>query len=106
MPDKLRKLAPLLAILIFAGALWLLYRELKHYNTHDVLSALREITPGRLALALALVAVNYTVLIAYDWLAVWYLKLHVPLRRVALAALIAYVTSYNFGVLRGGRSVR
>lgn len=106
MPEKLRKLAPLFVVSILAGALWLLYRELKHYNIHDILSALREITPGRLALALALVVVNYTVLIAYDWLAVWYLKFRVPLRRVALAALIAYVTSYNFGVLLGGSSVR
>ncbi|MCE9552229.1 MAG: lysylphosphatidylglycerol synthase domain-containing protein [Planctomycetes bacterium] len=104
--DKLRKLAPLLAIPILGVALWLLYKELKHYNIHDILSALRQITPGRLAVTLALVAVNYTVLIAYDWLAVWYLKLQVPLRRVALAALIAYVTSYNFGVLLGGTSVR
>lgn len=106
MSQKLRKLTPLLAIPILGIALWLLYKELKHYNVHDVLSALRQITPGRLALALGLVAVNYTVLIAYDWLAVWYLKLQVPLRRVALAALIAYVTSYNFGVLLGGTSIR
>ena len=106
MLEKLRKLAPLLAIPILAAALWLLYRELKHYNLHDVVGALKQITPLRLAVALGLVAVNYTVLIAYDWLAVWYLKFHVPLRRVALAALVAYVTSYNFGVLLGGTSVR
>ena len=67
--EKLRKLAPLLAIPILAAALWLLYRELKHYNFHDVLGALKQITPLRLAVALGLVAVNYTVLIAYDWLA-------------------------------------
>lgn len=103
---KLHKLAPLVAIPILGIALWLLYQELKHYNLHDVLAALRELTPARLSLALGLVAINYIVLIAYDWLAVWYLKLHVPLKRVALAALIAYVTSYNFGVLLGGTSVR
>jgi len=103
---KLHKLAPLLAIPILGIALWLLYQELKHYNIHDVMAALRELTPARLALALLLVLINYIVLIAYDWLAVWYLKLPVPLKRVALAALIAYVTSYNFGVLLGGTSVR
>jgi len=104
--NKLRKLAPLLAIPILGVVAWLLYKELKHYNLHDVLAAVREIPPARLAWALGLVVVNYTVLIAYDWLAVWYLKLRVPVRRVALAALVAYVTSYNFGVLLGGTSVR
>jgi uncharacterized membrane protein YbhN (UPF0104 family) len=103
---KLRKLAPLIAIAILAVVLWLLYRELKHYNLHDVLAALKDISPARLAVALALTALNYIVLIAYDWLAVWYLKFKVPLRRVGLAALVAYVTSYNFGVLLGGTSIR
>jgi uncharacterized membrane protein YbhN (UPF0104 family) len=106
MPEKLRKLTPLVAIPILGIALWLLYQELKHYNVHDVMGALHELTPARLAAALSLVALNYVVLIAYDWLAVWYLKVQVPFRRVALAALIAYVTSYNFGVLLGGTSVR
>ncbi|MCE9543951.1 MAG: lysylphosphatidylglycerol synthase domain-containing protein [Planctomycetia bacterium] len=97
---------PLIGVSVCAVAVWMLYHKLKHFHWDKVKAGLTAISLDRLALVVLLVIVSYVVLISYDWLVVRYLKLPVPLKRISLAALVAYVTSYNFGVLLGGTSVR
>ena len=106
MKRLLHALAPWLVVAIFVGAVWLLYRELKHYHYHDIVQSLRQIPAGRVWAAVALTAANYAILVGYDLLAVRSIGHPLSTGKVAVASFIGYVTSYNFGALLGGTSVR
>ena len=106
MLHRLKKLAPLVIITIFMLALWLLSKELKHYNIHEIRAAVAHIPAWRLWAAAGLTIINYLVLIGYDYLAIR--AIHHPLSfgKISLASFTGFVTSYNFGALLGGTSVR
>jgi len=106
MLHRLKKLVPLAIIAIFMGALWLLSKELKHYNIHEIRSAVAHIPAWRLWAAAGLTVFNYLVLIGYDYLAIRAIHHPLPLGKIALASFTGFVTSYNFGALLGGTSVR
>lgn len=106
MLHRLKKLAPIAVIAIFMGALWLLSKELKHYNIHEIRSAVAHIPPWRLWAAVGLTVFNYLVLIGYDYLAIRAIHHPLPLGKISLASFTGFVTSYNFGALLGGTSVR
>lgn len=102
----LRRLGPVLVVVIFVAALWLLHHELKHYQLHDIQQAFADIPASRVWLAVGLTAANYLILMGYDWLAIRSIHHPLPFRRIALASFAGFVTSYNFGALLGGTSVR
>ncbi len=106
MLHRLKQLAPLLIITIFMGAIWLLSKELKHYNIHEIRSAVTHIPAWRLWTAAGLTVLNYLVLIGYDYLAIRAIHHPLPLGKISLASFTGFVTSYNFGALLGGTSVR
>ncbi|MCH9656912.1 MAG: lysylphosphatidylglycerol synthase domain-containing protein [Planctomycetes bacterium] len=106
MLHRLKKLAPLAVIAIFMGALWLLSKELKHYDIHEIRSAVAHIPAWRLWAAAELTVFNYLVLIGYDYLAIRAIHHPLPLGKISLASFTGFVTSYNFGALLGGTSVR
>ena len=58
------------------------------------------------AAAICLTAVNYVVLLAYDWVSVRYLRLPLGMGKTALASFIGHVSSFNFGAVLGGTPVR
>jgi phosphatidylglycerol lysyltransferase len=104
---RLARLAgPLVVLAIFTAAVWLLYRELHHYHYRDIRASLAAIPAGWIWTAVVLTVLNYVVLIGYDYLAVRSIGHPLPLGRIAVASFIGYVTSYNFGALLGGTSVR
>ncbi len=109
-PTRLEKLShaigSVVVVLIFAGAAWLLYHELKHYRVRDIRYGLSMIPAGRVWLAVGLTALNYLILIGYYFLAVRSIRHPLALGRVALASFTGFATSYNFGALLGGTSVR
>jgi uncharacterized membrane protein YbhN (UPF0104 family) len=53
-----------------------------------------------------LTVLNYVILMGYDMLAVKSVAHPLPFRRVALASFTGFATSYSFGALLGGGSVR
>ncbi len=106
MKNLVHRLGPLLVLAVFLGAAWLLFHELRHYHLHDIRHALEQIPTWRVAVAIGLTVVNYIVLIGYDYLAVRAISHSLPLSKVALASFTGFVTSYNFGALLGGTSVR
>ena len=107
MTKKLfRFLGPMLVLLVFLGAIWLLYHELRHYRLSDIGVRIWEISPLGFALAVAMTVVNWLILIGYDWVAVRYVGVKLPLRRVAVASFCGYACSYNFGATLAGTTIR
>jgi phosphatidylglycerol lysyltransferase len=103
----LYRLASLLGLLLFAGALWVLYHELRDYSLHDILRTLHDLAGPRLFAALALTLLSYLIMTGYDILALRYIHHPLKYRRIALASFISYAMSNNigFGMIAGG-SVR
>lgn len=106
MKKHLRYLGPTIVLLILAGALWLLYREVRRLDMDAVKQGIRSIPPLHVAAAIGLTVLNYLVLICYDLLNIRYLGHPFPARKIALASLISYMVSNTFGMLLGGTSVR
>lgn len=100
-PSRLEKLSHVIGsvvvLLIFAGAAWLLYHELRHYRVRDIRHGLSMIPAGRVWLAVGLTALNYLILIGYDFLAVRSIRHPLALGRIAPASFTGFATSYNFG---------
>lgn len=106
MKRYLHLLTPLLVLLIFGAALWLLFHEIRQFSYRDLRASFYAIPPVRVAVAIGLTVLNYLILINYDWLAVRYIGHPMSLARIALASFVGYVSSNNFGMLLGGSSVR
>jgi phosphatidylglycerol lysyltransferase len=108
MKNKLLyRLGSLLGLLLFAGALWILYHELKDYSLHDILQTFHNLAGERLFGALALTLLSYLIMTGYDTLALSYIRHPLSYRKIALASFISYAMSNNigFGMIAGG-SVR
>ena len=86
-----------LALLLFAGALVLLHRQVAAYRPEDVRRALGALTPWQVPAALALAAASYWLLTLYDVLALRHLGRALPYGRVALAAFASYAISHSLG---------
>ncbi len=100
-------LAPLVGLLLFGVALWVLHRALAAYHYHDIVRRLTELPPARLLFAAALTVLSYLVLTGYDALAVRYIGRPLRYGRIALASFIGYAFSHNVGhSLISGGSVR
>ncbi|MCA9178093.1 MAG: bifunctional lysylphosphatidylglycerol flippase/synthetase MprF [Planctomycetales bacterium] len=97
---------PVYVVCMSLTALWLLHRELNEYHLHDFLHELARIPPTKLTLAAGLTILNYLILVAYDWIALRYLRHPMALPRIALASFLGYAVGNNFGTLLGGSTVR
>lgn len=102
----LRLFGPVLVGLVFLAAVWLLYRELRRYELSQIGARIWEIPPVGFGIAVAMTVVNWLILVGYDYLAVRYVGLALPLRRVAMASFCGYACSYNFGATLAGTTVR
>src|SRR5262245_13489262 len=105
---RLRRLAPaVVSLVVFFAALAVLRSELRHVTWLDLMRDVVGTTPRRLGLAIALTAINYAVLTAYDLLAFVYIRKPIARARVALASFVAYAVSNNIGFsVLSGASVR
>ncbi len=101
-----RFVGPVVVLLILFGALWLLYREIRHFDFAKVAEAIHSIPASHLAAAIGLTVLNYLVLIGYDLLNIRSLGHSFSAKKIALASLISYMVSNTLGMLLGGTSVR
>ena len=103
----MHRIGPLLGLLLFAGALWVLHHQLKAYRFHDVIQGLENLSGERFFAALALTFLNYLLMTGYDALALRYVRHALPYGKFGLASFISYAFSNNmgFGMIAGG-SVR
>ncbi len=99
-------LRPLLSIVFFAIAMWLLHDEFKSYKAADVAASFRSIPITAVLAALFLTACNYAVMIGYDWLGVKLVKHPLSFKQVTIASLLYYSFSNSLGVVFGGTPVR
>ncbi len=106
MKKLLRHLGHLLIVAIFVLAVYLLYNKLKSYSITQIRACLEQISYGRIGASLVLMAINYMILVGYDWLALKAIHKKLPLPRVGLVSFVGQAVSYNFGALLGGTSVR
>ncbi len=106
MKQYLRHLGPLLISCIFVGAMYLLYQKLQSYSLDQIREALIQIPHWRLLASVALMLLNYVILVGYDWLALLAINKPLSLQRVSLVSFIGQTVSYNFGALLGGTTVR
>src|SRR5437868_9939500 len=97
VPRLVRRIAPLLSLLVFGLALASVHRLLHRYRYHDVLRDLREIPSGHLLLAVAFMVGAYLALTGYDALALRYIRHPLPYRRIGLASFVTYAFSNTIG---------
>ena len=95
---QLRRLAPLLALLLFGAALWFLHRALGEYRYHDILRQFNAIPVTKVGLAVFLTALSYVVMTAYDRMAVIYIDHPLTKSKISLASFISYAFSNNIGL--------
>jgi uncharacterized membrane protein YbhN (UPF0104 family) len=102
-----RILGAALGLILFAGAVYVVYAELRQHSLEEILAELRAFPRMRLLLSLAATALGYVALIGYDAVSLAYLGRRLPLRCIAYAAFVGYAfaNSLPLSVLTGA-SVR
>jgi phosphatidylglycerol lysyltransferase len=103
----LHTIGPLVGLVVFSIALWVLHHALKDYHYHDVLLRLKELPLPHLLFAFGLTLLNYLIMSGYDLLALRYVHHPLPFRKIATASFIGYAFSNNIGLsMLAGGSVR
>jgi hypothetical protein len=106
MKPALRIIRPLVLLLILSGAGYLLYELLKDLHVKELVEDLKAMRASQIGLAICLTALNYVLLMGYDWLAIRYIGHALPLGKLAVASFIGHVSSFNLGAMFGGSSMR
>ncbi len=99
-------LGKILVALICALACWLLYNKLKAYSLNEIIDSILSISHGQLAFGIFLVALNYIILIGYDWLAIKAINRRLSLPKICFVSFTGCAVSYNLGAILGGTTVR
>jgi phosphatidylglycerol lysyltransferase len=104
MRRLLHTLLPFIGLAMFAVALAVLYKELRHTHWRDLIAQARAMSGGTILLAMGLCALDYLALTSYDTMAFHYIGRPLPWVRVAPASFVAYAMSHNLGfsVVSGG----
>ena len=101
------RLSPLLGLLLFAAALWVLTREVRHLSIHSVSDAIRGLPAATVALAAVFTVLNYVILTGYDQLAFLYIRRPIAKWQIAMASFVGYAIANNVGfALLSGTSAR
>jgi uncharacterized membrane protein YbhN (UPF0104 family) len=92
-----------IAVLLFAGAVYVLWSELRQHSLDELLAELRAFPRMRLLLALAATVLGYLALAGYDALSLAALGHRLPFRSIAYAAFLGYAfaNSLPLSVLTG-----
>ena len=104
----LRKfLGPVLSVILFTAAVWLLHGELKAHHLDDILKAFDSIPAARMWAAIGLTILSYAIMTGYDALALRYIRHQLAYHKIGLASFVGYAFSNNIGLsMIAGASVR
>jgi len=97
-PSRWRRLLPLLVVLAFAAAVFLVWREVRPYGLAGMLQAVAAIPRDRLAVAGAFTAASYAALTLFDWLGLRYAEHPLPYPKAALASFVALSIGHTLGL--------
>ena len=95
---NLQRLNPVIALILFAAALWVLHDALHQVHYHHLLTQIRNIPAAHILSALGLTVISYTVMTGYDLLAIKYIRHSLDKRKVILASFISYAFSNTIGL--------
>ncbi len=96
--SSLHRFLPLIALVLFVAALWVLHDDLRHVHYHHILAQLKAIPGTHVLSALGLTALSYMVMTGYDRLAISYIGHPLETAKVALASFISYAFSNTIGL--------
>ncbi len=91
-------LLPLIVLILFTGAIWVLHDALRQFHYHQIIQQLRSIPLSHIVMAFGLTIVSYLVMTGYDHLAIRYIKNPVGTVKVTLASFISYAFSNTIGL--------
>jgi phosphatidylglycerol lysyltransferase len=83
-------LTPVLNLLLFALAIWVVNRVLAEYRYDEIVGALAAVPVGTMALTLVVSAVAYLALVGYDYLAFRFAAHPLPLRTMLIPSFVAW----------------
>ena len=93
-----RRLLPLLVVLAFAAAVFLVWHEVRPYGISGMWQAVEAIPRDRLALAALTAAGSYVTLTLFDWLGLRYAGHPLSYPRAALASFVALSVGHSLGL--------
>ena len=95
---------PAATVVVFIVAILVLRRSMHEIALADVLAQWRLLPASSILIAIALTTVNYLLLTLYDVLALHYVGIKLPYRRIAPISFSAFAIGHNLGVpsLSGG----
>ena len=99
-----RSIRPLLGMVLFAVALFVLDRQLQAHSLAQVTQQLQSIPALTLLLSVGLAVASYICLTFYDGLALVYVGRSLPYYKFGLTSFIAYVFSMDLGLTVLGSS--
>ncbi len=103
----LQTISPLIGVVLFAAALWILHGELHAYHLNDILGYLHAVPRLSIASAALLTVLSYLTMTFYDFLALKYIERPLHPLRTAFASFIGYAFSNSVGFsMLAGASVR
>ncbi|HCB14276.1 MAG TPA: bifunctional lysylphosphatidylglycerol flippase/synthetase MprF [Gammaproteobacteria bacterium] len=93
-----RYAGPMIGLMLFVAALWVLHQALAEYRYQDVVAYFRQLPGIQLYAALLGTAFSYLLTTGYDWLALRYIRQPLPWLKVGFAALLSYAFSNSVGL--------
>lgn len=97
-PFLLHRLLPLMILILFAAALWVLHSSLRQFHYQQVVAQLKAIPAAQILLALGLTILSYLAMTIYDRLAIDYIRHPLATGKVMLASFISYAFSNTIGL--------
>ena len=92
-----KRLTPIITVVIFVAAAWLLWHQLRGIRPREIMTAVQNLQTGQVLLALALAAASYWWLTLYDVLAFHHIGRKIAYWRIALASFLSFAVSHNAG---------
>ncbi|MGA1795980.1 MAG: bifunctional lysylphosphatidylglycerol flippase/synthetase MprF [bacterium] len=104
LSSALRTIIPVLSIILFIAALWVLHEKLAGYHYDEIMIIIKGLPALRIVFAFCLMIASYLLLTGYDSLSLYYIRHPIAYARIALTSFISYAFSHNIGLpmLSGG----
>lgn len=93
----LKKLIPVVGLLVFTAAAWIIYHEIHSYHWWQIKAAISGIPASVIGLSLLCSFLGYFALANFDWLAIRYTQKYLPYHKIIFTAGLAYAFSNNIG---------